>query len=81
MTGFTKQFIPIYGQKRQFDHFYKSLISSIMAQSMNIGFATMQDCTPGITAEMMRHINDSCIREVTIKNANAELGNRHTNYH
>lgn len=78
MTGFTKHFYPIHGQKRQFDHYYKSLISSIMAQAMNIGFATMQDCTPGITAEMMRNVNDSCIRESTIKCSNAELVNRHT---
>jgi TnpA family transposase len=45
---------------------------------MNIGFANMQNCTPGITAEMMRHVNDSCIREDTIKNANAELVNKHS---
>lgn len=78
MTGFTKHFVPIYSQKRQFDNFYKSLLSSVMAQAMNIGFATMQNCTPGITAEMMRHVNDSCIREETIKKSNAELVNRHT---
>ncbi len=77
MTGFSKHFTPIHGQKRQFDNFYKSLISSIMAQAMNIGFATMQDCTPGITAKMMRHTNDSCIREETIKSSNAELVNKH----
>jgi TnpA family transposase len=78
MTGFTKHFTPIHGQKREQQHSYKCLISSILAQAMNIGFATMQDCTPGITAEMMRHTNDSCIREGTLKKSNAELVNKHT---
>lgn len=40
--------------------------------------ATMQDCTTGITTEMMRHVTDSHIREETIKAANAELVNRHS---
>ena len=38
----------------------------------------MEDCTPDITAKMMRHVTDTCIREVTIKAANAELVNQHT---
>ena len=63
MTGFTKHFTPIYGQKSQPKHFYKTLIASILSQATNIGLATMQDCTPGITVEMMRHVTDSCIRE------------------
>jgi len=54
------------------------MISSILAQAMNIGFSTMEDCTPGITAGMMRHTNDSCIRVETLKNSNAEIVNRHT---
>ncbi len=78
MTGFTKHFTPIHGQKRKPDNFYKTLISSILAQATNIGFANMQDCTPGITAEMMRHVTDSYLREETIKAANAELVNHHT---
>lgn len=78
MTGFTKHFTPIHNQKGRPEHFYKTLIASILAQATNIDFATMQDCVPGITAEMMRHVTDSCIREETIKAGNAELVNRHT---
>lgn len=38
----------------------------------------MQDCTPGITAKMMRYTSDSCIRDETLKEANTELVNKHT---
>ena len=78
MTGFSKHFAPIYNQKGRPNNFYKTLIASISAQATNIVLTTMQDCTPGITAEMMRHVTDTCIREATIKAANAELVNQHT---
>lgn len=78
ITGFTKHFTPIHGQKSQPEQFYKTLIASILAQATNIGMATMQDCTTGITTDMMRYITDSHIREETIKEANAELVNRHS---
>lgn len=78
MTGFTQHFTPIHGQKSQPKHFYKTLIACILSQATNLGLVTMEDCTPGITAEMMRHVNDSCIREETIKASNAELVNQHT---
>lgn len=78
MTGFTKHFMPIHGQKGKPKNFYKTLIASILAQATNIGLATMQDCAPGITTKMMRGVTDTCIREATIKAANAELVNHHT---
>jgi TnpA family transposase len=78
MTGFTKHFTPIHGQKGKPKNYYKILIASILAQATNIGLATMQDCAPGITAKMMRGVTDTCIREATIKAANAELVNHHT---
>lgn len=78
MTGFTKHFTPIHGQESQPKQFYKTLIASILAQATNIGMATMQDCTTGITTDMMRYVTDSHIREETIKSSNAELVNRHS---
>jgi len=78
MTGFSKHFTPIHSQKGRPNNFYKTLIASILAQATNIGLTTMQDCVPGITTEMMRHVTDTCIREATIKAANAELVNQHT---
>lgn len=78
MTGFSRHFLPIHGQKGRPKNYYKTLIASILAQATNIGLATMQDCTPDITAKMMRNVTDTCIRETTIKAANAELVNQHT---
>ena len=78
MTGFTKNFIPIHGQKGRPNNFYKTLIASILAQATNIGLTTMEDCTEDITAKMMRQVTDTCIREATIKAANTELVNQHT---
>lgn len=39
---------------------------------------TMRDCVPGVTADMMRNISDSHLREETIKAANATLVNQHS---
>ncbi|STX81622.1 transposase [Legionella busanensis] len=78
LTGFTKHFTPIHGQKGRPENFYKTLIASILAQATNIGLATMENCISDITAKMMRHVTDTCIREETIKAANAELVNQHT---
>lgn len=78
MIGFTKHFILIHGQKSKPKNFYKTLIASILVQATNIGLATMQDCVPGITARMMRHVTDTCIGEATIKAANAEIVKQHT---
>jgi TnpA family transposase len=78
MTGFSKHFTPIHGQKRNNQNSYKTLIASILAQSTNIGYATMQNCNSNITAEMMSNMSDSCIREEAIKLANAEIVNQHS---
>ena len=78
MTGFSKHFTPIHGQKRNNQNSYKTLIASILAQSTNIGFATMQNCNSNITAEMMSNMSDSCIREEAIKLANTEIVNQHS---
>lgn len=78
ITGFSRHFSPIHSQKSRPNDFYKTLIASILAQATNIGLTTMQDCIPGITTEMMRYVTDTCIREETIKAANAELVNQHT---
>ncbi|MCH2218332.1 MAG: Tn3 family transposase [Flavobacteriales bacterium] len=78
LTGFLKCFTPIHGQNRSVDSLHQPLIATIMAQAMNIGFATMQDCTPNIKADTMRQINDAYIREATIKEANSVLVNNHS---
>ena len=38
----------------------------------------MEDCTADISAKMMSNTNDSCIREETIKLANTDLVNHHS---
>ena len=78
MTGFSKHFTPIHGQKSYPSNFYKALMASILSQATNIGIATMEDCTTDISADMMRHIIDTYIRDETIKQANTEIVNAHT---
>lgn len=77
MTGFTRHFTPIHGQKSQPEKFYKTLIATILSQATNIGITTMQDCITDVTIDMMRLVANTYIREETIKAANAELVNRH----
>lgn len=78
MTGFSRHFSPIHGQNSSPEKFYKTLMASILSQATNIGIATMQNCTTDITADMMRHVIDTYIREDTIKLANAEIVNQHS---
>ena len=78
MTGFTKHFTPIHGQKSKPQNFYKTLIAGLLAQATNIGIATMQDCTTNITSDMLHYIIDTYIREETIKAANAVIVNQHS---
>ncbi|OJW73008.1 MAG: hypothetical protein BGO68_05175 [Candidatus Amoebophilus sp. 36-38] len=77
-TGFSKYFTPIHSQKSKPANFYKALMASILSQATNIGIATMENCTTGISSEMMRYIIDTYIREGTINQANAEIVNLHT---
>jgi len=78
MTGFTRHLVPIHGQKSRPKNFYKTLIAGILSQATNIGMVTMQDCTTGITIDMLRHVVDACIYEEAIKNSNAEIVNQHS---
>ncbi len=78
MTGFSRHFTPIHGQNSQPEKFYKTLMASILSQATNIGISTMQNCTTDITADMMRHVIDTYIREDTLKSANAEIVNQHS---
>jgi len=78
LTGFTKFFTPLHGQKSEPKLFYKTLIASIISQATNLGIVTMQDCTTDISVEMMRHTSDTYIREETIKSANVEIVNKHS---
>jgi TnpA family transposase len=78
MTGFSRHFTAIHGQNSKPPKFYKTLMASLLSQATNIGIGTMQDCTLDISVDMMRHISDTYIREETLKNANAEIVNQHT---
>lgn len=79
ITGFSKYFTPVHGQRSRPANFYKALMASILSQATNIGIATMEDCTTDITSDMMRYIIDTYIREDVINQANAEIVNKHTN--
>ena len=79
ITGFSKYFTPVHGQRSQPANFYKALMASILSQATNIGIATMEDCTTDITSDMMRYIIDTYIREDVINQANADIVNKHTN--
>lgn len=78
MTGFTKHFVPLHGQKSRPKNFYKTLIAGILSQATNIGIATMEDCTTDITVDMLRYVVDACIYEEAIKAANADIVNQHS---
>jgi TnpA family transposase len=75
--GFTKHFIPLQKHQSRPEHFYKTLISAILSQATNLGIVAMSSSVEDISIDMLRHTLKSYVREETLKNANAEIVNRH----
>ena len=59
-------------------HGYKSLIAAIVAMATNLGIIAMSNSTDEISVDNLREVVRTCLREETIKAANAEIVNRHT---
>ncbi len=56
---------------------YSILMAALVAHGTNLGIWTMADSTEDITVHMLQHVSRTCLREETLRRANAALVNYH----
>jgi TnpA family transposase len=56
---------------------YSALMAALVAHGTNLGIWAMANSTEGLTVRMLQHVSRTCLREETIRRANAALVNYH----
>jgi hypothetical protein len=75
---FTRAFRPPGERAPQVPNFFTTLLATLIAHGTNLGIAMMaHSVEDGITADMLQEMSQWCLREDTLKAANAILVNFH----
>ena len=77
---FSRHFNPIQGSRQEIPYSYKSIVAAIIAMATNLGIIAMSSSTDKLSVDILRDVVRTCIREETIKAANAEIVNAHTKF-
>ena len=77
LTGFSRYFTPIQGHQARPQHFYKTLMATLISQATNLGVVSMSASVKDTTVDMLRHVLHDFVREETLTAASAEIVNRH----
>lgn len=56
---------------------YSALMAVLVAHGTNLGIAAMADSTEDLTVRMLQHVSRTCVRDETIRRANAAIVNYH----
>jgi hypothetical protein len=56
---------------------YSALMASVVAHGTNLGISAMADSTEDLTVRMLQHVSRTCVRDETIRRANAAIVNYH----
>ena len=56
---------------------YSALMAVVVAHGTNLGISAMADSTEDLTVRMLQHVSRTCLREETIRRANAAIVNYH----
>jgi len=56
---------------------YSALMAALVAHGTNLGIWAMANSTQDLTVRMLQHVSRTCLREETIRRANAALVNYH----
>jgi TnpA family transposase len=56
---------------------YSVLMAALVAHGTNLGIWAMANSTEGLTVRMLQHVSRTCLRDETIRRANAALVNYH----
>jgi TnpA family transposase len=52
-------------------------MAALVAHGTNLGISAMADSTEDLTVRMLQHVSRTCLREETIRRANAAIVNYH----
>jgi TnpA family transposase len=74
---FTQAFRRLGEQPPRIPHFAKTLLATLIAHGTNLGIAAMAHSVEDITVDMLQDMSQWCLREETLKAANAILVNFH----
>jgi TnpA family transposase len=56
---------------------YSALMAALVAHGTNLGISAMADSTEDLSVRMLQHVSRTCLREETIRRANAAIVNFH----
>jgi TnpA family transposase len=56
---------------------YSALMAALVAHGTNLGISAMANSTEDLTVRMLQHVSRTCLREETIRRANAAIVNFH----
>src|SRR6266566_7964331 len=56
---------------------YSALMAALVAHGTNLGIWAMANSTEGLTVRMLQHVSRTCLRDETIRRANAAIVNYH----
>lgn len=77
LTGFSRHFTSVHGQRTRPPQFYKTLMAALISQATNLGVVSMSASVQGLSVDMLRHVLQDVVREETLTAASAEIVNRH----
>jgi TnpA family transposase len=76
-TQFSQHFTPLRGSQSRPQHFYRTLLATLISQATNLGVVSMSASVKGTTVDMLRHVLHDFVREDTLTAASAEIVNHH----
>ena len=87
LCGFSQYFTPPLAEASTWDsddtilltpeRHYSALMAALVAHGTNLGISAMADSTEDLTVRMLQHVSRTCLREETIRRANAAIVNYH----
>lgn len=77
LTGFTRHFKPLQDQQARPAGFQRTLLAALISQATNLGVVSMSASMKDAEVDTLRHTLRHFVREETLKNASAEIVNRH----
>jgi TnpA family transposase len=87
LCGFSQYFTPPLAEASPWDsddtilltpeRHYSALMAALVAHGTNLGISAMADSTEDLTVRMLQHVSRTCLREETIRRANAAIVNYH----
>lgn len=77
LCGFSHALKPPGYEAAEAGSSYQALMATLVAHGTQLGIATMADSTEGLTVDMLQRVSRTCLREDTLRSANALLVNYH----